>query len=57
MTPLDLMRWQMAAAFGMLDLQRRMLSGAWQVGLWCLPPGHRGPLVPSAHEEPQRKAA
>jgi hypothetical protein len=57
MTPLDLMRWQMAAAFGMLDLQRRMLSGAWQVGLWCLPPGHRGPLVPSAPEEPQRKAA
>ena len=43
MTPLDLMRWQMAAAFGMLDLQRRMMSGAWQVGLWWLPKGVEAP--------------
>lgn len=53
MTPMDLMRWQMAAAFGMLDLQRRMLSGAWQVGLWCLP---KGVDLPEAAPKSGRKA-
>ena len=38
MMPVDLMRMQMAMAFGMLDMQQRMVSGAWQMALWWLPP-------------------
>jgi len=38
MMPVDLMRMQMAMAFGLLDMQQRMVSGAWQMALWWLPP-------------------
>lgn len=37
MMPVDLVRMQMAMAFGMLDIQQRMVSGAWQMALWWMP--------------------
>lgn len=37
MTPIDLIRLQMALAFGAMDMQRRMMSAAWQMTLWSLP--------------------
>ncbi|WGV17495.1 hypothetical protein [Fuscovulum ytuae] len=37
MMPVDLVRMQMAMAFGMLDMQQKMVSGAWQMALWWLP--------------------
>lgn len=39
MMPVDLIRIQMAMAFGMLDMQQRMVSGAWQMALWWVPGG------------------
>lgn len=37
MMPVDLLRMQMALAFGALEMQRRMLGAAWQMTLWSLP--------------------
>ena len=37
MMPVDLVRMQMAMAFGLLDMQQKMVSGAWQVALWWMP--------------------
>ena len=37
MTPVDVMRMQMALAFGALEMQRRLLGAAWQVALWSMP--------------------
>jgi hypothetical protein len=34
----DMIRLQTALAFAALDVQRRMVSGWWQMALWCLPP-------------------
>lgn len=44
MTPVDLVRMQMAMAFGLLDMQQKMVSGAVQMALWWMP----GPVVPGA---------
>ncbi|PLL12440.1 hypothetical protein C0V75_10840 [Tabrizicola sp. TH137] len=37
MTPVDVIRMQMAMAFGLLDMQQKMVSGAWQMALWWMP--------------------
>ncbi|MEZ5754636.1 MAG: hypothetical protein R3D90_07685 [Paracoccaceae bacterium] len=37
MMPCDVIRMQMALAFGTLEMQQRMLSGAWQLALWWMP--------------------
>lgn len=37
MTPIDLIRLQMALAFGAMEMQRRMLGAAWQITLWSMP--------------------
>jgi aconitase A len=37
MSPVDLMRMQMALAFGALEMQRRLMGAAWQVALWSMP--------------------
>lgn len=37
MMPVDLVRMQMAMAFGVLDMQQKMVSGAWQMALWWMP--------------------
>lgn len=39
MMPVDLVRMQMAMAFGILDMQQKMVSGAWQIAMWWLPGG------------------
>jgi|GEM_PF-6297647 len=39
MTAVDLMKMQMAMAFGLIEMQQRMVSGAWQMTLWWLPGG------------------
>lgn len=45
MMPTDLIRMQMAMAFGMLELQQRMVSGALQMARWWMP-GAPGPVSP-----------
>ena len=42
--PADVIRLQMAMAFGALAMQQRMVSGCWQVALWMLP----GAALPGA---------
>ncbi|MBD1204292.1 MAG: hypothetical protein O9292_11360 [Rhodobacteraceae bacterium] len=37
MMPVDLVRMQMAMAFGLLDMQQKMVSGAFQMALWWMP--------------------
>lgn len=37
MMPCDVIRMQMALAFSTLEMQQRMLSGAWQLALWWMP--------------------
>lgn len=44
MTPVELVRMQMAMAFGLLEMQQKMVSGAWQIALWWMP----GPVAPGA---------
>lgn len=35
--PAEMIRLQMALAFGALEMQQRMLSGCWQMALWMMP--------------------
>lgn len=44
MTPVDVMRMQLALAFGALEMQRRMVGAVWQVALWSMP----GAALPGA---------
>jgi hypothetical protein len=37
-TPLDLIRFQMAATLGMIEFQRQLVTSAWQMGAWWMPP-------------------
>ena len=47
MMPVDLVRMQMAMAFGLLDIQQKMVSGAWQMAMWWMP-GGAAALAPNA---------
>lgn len=44
MMPVELMRMQMALAFGAMEMQRRMVGAAWQIALWSMP----GAALPGA---------
>lgn len=56
MTPLDLLRWQMAATLGMIELQRQLASSAWQVGMWWMPqPGLANLCAPDGARQQHRR--
>ena len=44
MMPADMVRMQMAMAFGVLALQQRMVSGCWQMALWMTAAGQGAAL-------------
>lgn len=44
MTPVDLLKMQMALAFGALEMQRQVMGAMWQVTLWSMP----GAALPGA---------
>ena len=44
MTATDIIKLQMAFAFGALEMQRQLMGAAWQMALWSMP----GAALPGA---------
>jgi hypothetical protein len=35
--PIELLRFQIAMAIGTLEVQQKLMSGAWQAAMWWMP--------------------